>query len=168
MGSRVYLGGTQRVKDVDKDSGYHLRYDLNAAFTRCCRQDPPGSWVTWIYCDNEVPPCNCDNEVPPCRGYLCCLSECGRGSYEAVGEEMFTRTTWNQSYLLGGRGTFDVEWVVGLFLLPGFSTLQGRESRHMSVTTYRWNTCPPFWAWATSMFPAPGRPGKPQNFTVSP
>lgn len=36
-------------------------------------------------------------------------------------------------YLLGRRGTFDVEWVVGLLLLPGFSTLWEQELRPVNA-----------------------------------
>lgn len=45
------------------------------------------------------------------------------------------------SHLLGGWGTFDVEWVVGLLLLPGFSTLWRQDSR--SVNTWNMSFFPP-------------------------
>lgn len=52
---------------------------------------------------------------PPKRGWAL---------WGSGGGECLSRTTWDQPHLLGRWGAFDVERVVGLFLLPGFSTLQ--------------------------------------------
>lgn len=40
-------------------------------------------------------------------------------------------------HLLGGRGTFDIEGVVGLLLFPGFSTLWGQDSRSVNMWSMR-------------------------------
>lgn len=66
------------------------------------------------------------------------------------GGECLSRTTWGQPHLLGRWGTFDVERVVSLFLLPGFSTLQGQDLKSKSVNARE--TDPPFQAWVASMF----------------
>lgn len=58
----------------------------------------------------------------------------------AVGTSLETVPGW--PYLLGRRGTFDVEWVVGLLLLPGFSALWEQESRPVNT-------------WDTSFAPSP-------------
>ena len=161
-------GGAQRGEDTEEGSRHrldkdlehssHVEYPTSTPAPRSWCSDPPGSWATWTYCDNQT--------LAWSWGPLVSSRERMGALWGSGGGECLSRTTWGQPHLLGRWGTFDVERVVSLFLLPGFSTLQGQDSKCKSVNAR--GTDPPFQARTASMFQAPGGPGMPQYFTGGP
>lgn len=63
------------------------------------------------------------------------LPKNGQGPHRA--KCMSLEDVSGRSHLLGGRGTFDIEGVVGLLLFPGFSTLWGQDSRSANMWSIR-------------------------------
>lgn len=103
--SQAALGGNQVTQET---------LNTNRSYKNSCRQPLQPTIITWSELQEKY-----QNVAEEAAALICRKPSHNdsRGQWD----------TTIQTHLLRGRRAFNIKWVVGLFLFPGFSTLKAKE-----------------------------------------